>query len=504
MERTTEAATRTAEKPSARSKKALPWWQRSMVKSSASVVQADLEAVTAQSPFLQKPLRDQYLLGFFDRSEIQTGRLLGRGGFADVYEIVAFDLNEDLSSQLSPEYQTIREKYAAEAVDPLTGQGIYVIKQLREYLLRDKNEFSNATSDLALEAAYLSQIDHPHIVALRGLPATGLDALAEGRHDGYFLILDRLHETLDDRISQWQLQDEKTQTKMEYARQLASALEYLHERRIIFRDLKPQNIGFDREGQIKLFDFGLCRELPIDNNDMTAVYEMSGVGTRRYMAPEIIKRSGYNAKADVYSWSLVVWQMFTLLKPYAAYSSRDHTKFVCHGGERPPLESATVPPVLQTLLAESWCESVLERCSMADMIRRLDEELEKEEEPLILAPTETTFTDEGIEVVPVGETCLETTTTIAIEENRDGFENASSSFQQRENMFQTVSNQSWSSCDCDAKSASLQSRPPGLTIVSSASYSTEENSSSTEKDAYRTETMITTTPSCMLTATPAA
>jgi serine/threonine protein kinase len=497
---TTEAATRisterAAETPSARSKTL--WWQRSIVQRSASVVQAHLEAVTAQSPFLQKPLQDQYMLGFFDRSEIRTGRLLGRGGFADVYEIVAFDLNEELSSQLSPEYQTIREKYATEVIDPLTGQGRYVIKQLRDCLLRDKKVFSAATSDLALEAAYLSQIDHPHIVALRGLPATGLDALAEGRHDGYFLILDRLHETLDDRISQWQLQNENTETKMEYARQLASALDYLHERRILFRDLKPQNIGFDRDGQIKLFDFGLCRELPIDNNDMTAVYEMSGVGTKRYMAPEIVKDSGYNAKADVYSWSLVVWQMFTLLKPYDIYSSEDHTTFVCQGGKRPPLESAEVPPVLQTLLAESWCESVSDRCSMADVIRRLDKELEKEAEPLILAPTDTTFTDEGIEVVHAGETCLETTTaTTAIEQSRDKIETASSFFYQRENMFEIISNQSWCYYELAGKYVSSESLPPGLSMISCGSSSTEEDSSNTEEDDYRTETIITAIPSC--------
>jgi serine/threonine protein kinase len=267
-------------------------------------------------------------------------------------------------------------------------------------LLERKDEFAMAVSDMAVEAAYLSRMDHPHIIPLRGLPATGLHALDHGSHDGFFLILDRLYQTLDQRISNWKKQqdcheDEETlqRTKMEHALQLARALDYLHQKRLIFRDLKPHNIGFNHEGRLQLFDFGLCRDLPPATNDLTDVYEMSGVGTRRYMAPETLTSKCYNAKADVYSWAMVVCQMFTLNKPYPEYSMEEHTRLVCHGGERPALDSS-VPQALRILLAQSWCQSISERSSISETILRLEKALQ--EAPLLYSKT---FSAEISEVI---------------------------------------------------------------------------------------------------------
>lgn len=311
---------RKAPAPVVNKSKKKQWWQRNMVRQTATFVQADVDAITNNSSFLKQnhPEETNNLMAYFNRSEIQTGCVVGQGGFSIVYEIVAFHLDPDLSRQMKPEYQAIREQYAVTALDPQTGQGRYVIKHLQEHLLHRKADYSIAASDMALEAEYLRRIDHPHIVKLRGLPVTGVKALEDGRHDGYFLILDRLEETLDQRIKSWKkMEDQEDKptvhaAKIGYAKNLASALEYLHGNRIIYRDLKPQNVGFDVEGNIQLFDFGLCRELPDGIADMEDVYEMSGVGTRRFMAPEIILDSHYNAKADVYSWSMVVSTTYSM------------------------------------------------------------------------------------------------------------------------------------------------------------------------------------------------
>lgn len=312
-----------------------------------------------------------------------------------------------------PQYQMVRESFAANAMDPNTGRGRFAIKQLQHYLLRDKDEFAAAASDMTLEAAYLARFNHPNIIALRGLPATGLQALAEGREDGYFLILDRLQGTLDERLNEWIAnpiderndQEAVTAMKLNYAQQLASALHYLHQNRIIFRDLKPHNIGFDTDGQLKLFDFGLCRELPsqqLQGDVVQDLYEMSGVGTRRYMAPEIVRDRMYNDKADVYSFSLVLWQMFTLLKPYDTYSTRDHKKFVCAGGERPTLECPSFPHGLVALLEHAWCDSVSDRYTMGEVLHQL-EQLVQSCSTVLFASTlqiQAFCTDSGIEVAP--------------------------------------------------------------------------------------------------------
>lgn len=100
------------------------------------------------------------------------------------------------------------------------------------------------------------------------------------------------------------------------------------------------------------------------------VFHMSGVGTRRYMACEIINTGRYNLKADVYSWSMIFWEILGLLKPYAPYSTEDHRREVCRGGERPAIQ-ASWPFWIQSILRMSWDEDILQRFSMDEAYENL-------------------------------------------------------------------------------------------------------------------------------------
>ena len=107
-------------------------------------------------------------------------------------------------------------------------------------------------------------------------------------------------------------------------------------------DLKPQNLGFRERDVIQLFDFGLCRELPNASHrekelEDEETFQMSGVGTQRYMASEILTTRRYNLKADVYSWSMVVFEMMTWKKPFAEFTTQEHKFNVAYYGERPRL-----------------------------------------------------------------------------------------------------------------------------------------------------------------------
>ncbi|KAL7561818.1 hypothetical protein ACA910_013352 [Epithemia clementina (nom. ined.)] len=339
------------------------WWRQSIVKRTLAFVEDDIQHVLGQSPFLLQSRPGSHI-ALFHRSEIRIGARLGKGGFSHVFEIVAFDLNPQYSQLLTGPQQQLREYYREQT---RSGRGRYALKHLQQRLLEEPKSFQCAASDLAVEAAYMSALDHPNILSVRGLPIHGLESFSEGRHDSYFLVLDRLESTLDRKISQWRHGlDMPLLGKAGHALQLAGALDYLHQRGIMFRDLKPQNIGFTADGRLKLLDFGLCRELPVARSHPDDVFEMSGVGTRRYMAVEIVNTSYYNDKADVYSWAMVFWEMLSLERPYTTFSVEDHTSCVCQGGERPRLYKQWPLPI-QNLLQHSWATSIPDRLSMKEV-----------------------------------------------------------------------------------------------------------------------------------------
>ena len=241
----------------------------------------------------------------------------------------------------------------------------YACKHLKQKLMNQPDNFRLAAAEMACEAHMLASFDHPHILKIRGWSYNGIASFEEGYHDSFFLLLDQLEETLDDRIARWQTEEQQQQQlvlsnpalydehfhqkmyveKLHILSGIGSALEYLHERGVIFRDLKPNNIGFLNGNQVQLFDFGLSRELP--QLDTSIPFEMSGkVGTLRYMAPEIALHQPYNVSADVFSLAMVAYEMLSLQKPFDGWTRDMHSNLVCTRGMRPDmtLTATTVIP----------------------------------------------------------------------------------------------------------------------------------------------------------------
>lgn len=269
--------------------------------------------------------------------------------------------------------------------------------------------FDNAASDLMVEALFLSKFYHPNIIALRGMAQQGPSSFANhGDYDGFFFITDYLPSTLDQRLLSWQVkQHEQAQKvhqstlqqqnnddidlvcRIKYSLQVAQALHYLHERRLIYRDVKPQNIGFTQCNQsgvdmIQLFDFGFCRELP-DEIDAVQVqkeskvpdrYNMTTAGTPRYMAGEILNGEPYNTKADVYSWAILAYEMWTLHPAYPNFDQNkpisEHIDRVCIQAKRPGLKHYNLPPPLERLLRKSWMRNVYKRFTMGEVVEELE------------------------------------------------------------------------------------------------------------------------------------
>ena len=91
----------------------------------------------------------------------------------------------------------------------------------------------------------------------------------------------------------------KAQTQF-YGASLMLAVDYLHERKFIFRDIKPENVMVIKNGYIKLIDFGTAKEISDRTNTI--------IGTPHYMAPEIILGEGYSFQVDIWSIAICMFE----------------------------------------------------------------------------------------------------------------------------------------------------------------------------------------------------
>lgn len=142
--------------------------------------------------------------------------------------------------------------------------------------------------------------------------------------EGYFLMLDVLTEILSDRLIRDRSDKARTKQpkrksqrkKVMYGRiehivtGIVEGMRYLHSNDIVLRDLKPGNVGFDEEMNVRLFDFGMARKVSECVPDEIC-------GSPRYMAPEIMEGKGYTLKVDVYSFGILLYELCTLEVPFA-------------------------------------------------------------------------------------------------------------------------------------------------------------------------------------------
>jgi len=256
------------------------------------------------------------------------------------------------------------------------------LKCLHEYTLKCPKRTRSAAKDLAFEAVLLSRYQHENIIGLHAISAD-FWTCTESRA----LVLDYIVETLQERLDRWRKQprslpsalsvflrrkrgrDEQHRRSLTIGLPIARGMEFLHSRKIIYRDLKPTNIGFDAEGHVRIFDFGLARKY----NGATECPRMSGfAGTLRYMAPEIFSDHEYGFPADVYSFAMVLWEICTLQKVYPqnSVSAQLERLVVTHSKLRPPLRKV-VSRQLRMILEESWHWDEKRRLSFASIVLRL-------------------------------------------------------------------------------------------------------------------------------------
>lgn len=265
----------------------------------------------------------------------------------------------------------------------------YVIKKISQSIVdNDFNKFIQAAKDLATETNFLSVLgQHPHILNIR----------AVGQGDffspDFFLVLDRLHYTLYDKIEKsWRTQlydlensffvyDRAAKLKtlwnerMGVMKDLAGALSYMHDMKLIYRDIKPDNVGFDGQGIVKLFDFGLAREIYAEEDTGNGTYKLTyNTGSLRYMAPEVFNKWPYNFFVDTFSFGILLWEVAALERPYNDLTPSEIREMVIKWGERPKTKDGWSEGVVD-LMTTSWDSNYRNRPTMKEIVENLETEL---------------------------------------------------------------------------------------------------------------------------------
>src|SRR5712692_10226686 len=170
------------------------------------------------------------------------------------------------------------------------------------------------------EAKTISQLSHPHICALYDV----------GNQDGVeYLVMEYLEgETLADRLGRGPL---PTEQFLRFGIEIADALDKAHRQGIVHRDLKPGNVMLTKSG-VKLLDFGLAKlrqsesapapsrlsALATEHTPLTA--EGMIFGTLQYMAPEQLEGREADARADIFAFGCVLYEMATGRKAFSGTS----------------------------------------------------------------------------------------------------------------------------------------------------------------------------------------
>src|SRR5579863_5538138 len=163
------------------------------------------------------------------------------------------------------------------------------------------------------EATVLAALNHRNIAVLYGLEENTLVMeLVEG-------------ETLSGPLP--------VETALDYARQIAEALEYAHEKGIVHRDLKPANVKIAAEGVVKVLDFGLAKVIedpgpPDEAGDLPTITLGSTrvgaiMGTPAYMSPEQAGGKAVDRRADIWSFGAVLFEMLTGKQAFTGESVAD-------------------------------------------------------------------------------------------------------------------------------------------------------------------------------------
>lgn len=222
-------------------------------------------------------------------------------------------------------------------------------------LLPDLTSHQSLGDRFLREIRLLASLNHPNIAALR---------TAMSYENQLVMIMEFVEgETLANRLARAPI---STADAVNYSDQILSALAYAHKMNIIHRDIKPANMMLTPQGVVKLMDFGIARS----GTDGTLTSTGTTLGSLNYMPPEQVRGESADARSDIYSFGISLYELLTGKLPFQGDSQYSLMTAHLNQEPAPPITMRSdLPPALNEIILMAMAKDPAQRFQTADAFR---------------------------------------------------------------------------------------------------------------------------------------
>jgi eukaryotic-like serine/threonine-protein kinase len=228
-------------------------------------------------------------------------------------------------------------------------------EEAMKILLPDFASDPDLAARFMAEIRTLAGLDHPGIAQLR---------TAFQYNNQFVMVMEYVEGTTLEKLG--------AQTRipvdhiLDYATQVLAALSYAHGRGVTHRDIKPANIMITTHGLVKLMDFGIAKS----TDDMQLTRPGTTMGSVYYMSPEQVRGDTVDARSDLYSFGVTLYEMLTGRKPFQADTSYSVLNAQLNQAPTPPVElEPSISPEMNAIVLRALAKAPEQRFQTAEEFR---------------------------------------------------------------------------------------------------------------------------------------